>query len=214
MVPSYDSSQHNQHNQHVHRRYRRKARGWCATRRHSNRRLTHPFSFTRPNPPPAPSITCIATMVLSSVAVICAAITGATALQLPLASNHQAPIKSGHATKPLVSSAALQDLISGDRLLERAKRLYEIAKLGEKEYNHPTRVIGSAGKYARACYGWAELIISQATLGRCPTFMRLFSSWATTTPSQTSRFLLYLVPCSSRASSLAIRFPNLPPLWP
>ena len=31
---------------------------------------------------------------------------------------------------------------------EGAKKMYEIAKLGEEEYNHPTRVIGSAGKSA------------------------------------------------------------------
>lgn len=32
--------------------------------------------------------------------------------------------------------------------MARAKKMYEIAKLGEEEYNHPTRVIGSAGKCA------------------------------------------------------------------
>jgi len=46
----------------------------------------------------------------------------------------------------LVNSSELQDLISGDKLFARAKKLYEIAKLGEEEYNHPTRVIGSAGR--------------------------------------------------------------------
>jgi aminopeptidase Y len=46
----------------------------------------------------------------------------------------------------MVNSTELQDLISGDRLMVRANKLYEIAKLGEEEYNHPTRVIGSAGR--------------------------------------------------------------------
>jgi aminopeptidase Y len=55
-------------------------------------------------------------------------------------------------TKPLVNSSALQDLISGDRLMVRAKKLYEIAKLGESEYNHPTRVIGSDGHLATLGY--------------------------------------------------------------
>ncbi|KAF6807926.1 peptidase family M28 [Colletotrichum sojae] len=47
--------------------------------------------------------------------------------------------------KPLVETEALQDTITADNLLARAKELYEIAKLGEEEYNHPTRVIGSDG---------------------------------------------------------------------
>ena len=29
--------------------------------------------------------------------------------------------------------------------MARAEKLYEIAKLSEDQYNHPTRVIGSAG---------------------------------------------------------------------
>ncbi|KAJ0346491.1 hypothetical protein COL154_007981 [Colletotrichum chrysophilum] len=47
--------------------------------------------------------------------------------------------------RPLVETEALQDTITSDNLLARAKELYEIAKLGEEEYNHPTRVIGSDG---------------------------------------------------------------------
>jgi aminopeptidase Y len=85
-------------------------------------------------------------MVSSSRLALCAAVTGATALQIPLfASNNQAPLVAGE-SKPLVNTTELQDLISGDRLMARAKKLYEIAKLGEAEYNHPTRVIGSAGR--------------------------------------------------------------------
>lgn len=48
--------------------------------------------------------------------------------------------------KELVSSESLQDRIHADSLLKRAKALYSIAELGEDEYNHPTRVIGSKGK--------------------------------------------------------------------
>jgi aminopeptidase Y len=86
-------------------------------------------------------------MVYSSRWALCAAVTGATALQVPLlSSNNQALLGHPSGSKPLVNSTELQDLISGDRLLTRAKKLYEIAKLGEEEYNHPTRVIGSAGR--------------------------------------------------------------------
>jgi len=85
-------------------------------------------------------------MLYSSRWALCAAVTGATALQVPLlSSNNQALLGHPSGSKPLVNSTELQDLISGDRLLTRAKKLYEIAKLGEEEYNHPTRVIGSAG---------------------------------------------------------------------
>ncbi|TEA20648.1 Aminopeptidase Y [Colletotrichum sidae] len=57
-----------------------------------------------------------------------------------------APSSTSPSTKkPLVDTEALQDTIHADNLLVRAKELYEIAKLGEEEYNHPTRVIGSDG---------------------------------------------------------------------
>jgi hypothetical protein len=89
-------------------------------------------------------------MVFSSGFALCAVVTGAAALQIPLLSSHsQAPLGHPHGTKPMINSTELQDLISGDRLLARAKKLYEIAKLGEDEYNHPTRVIGSAGTSER-----------------------------------------------------------------
>lgn len=48
--------------------------------------------------------------------------------------------------KPLIDSDALQDLIKPENLLKRAEELYEIAKLSENDWNHPTRVIGSAGR--------------------------------------------------------------------
>lgn len=86
-------------------------------------------------------------MVISSALALCAGAAGAAALQIPLLSSHkQAPIQVADEPKPLVNSSALQDLISGDRLMVRAKKMFEIAKLGEDEYNHPTRVIGSAGR--------------------------------------------------------------------
>lgn len=81
-------------------------------------------------------------MVFASGFALCAAITGAAALQIPLL---QTPLDHPSGSKPMVNSTELQDLITEDRLMIRAEKLYEIAKLGEDEFNHPTRVIGSAG---------------------------------------------------------------------
>ncbi|KAK3209183.1 hypothetical protein GRF29_69g1065106 [Pseudopithomyces chartarum] len=96
---------------------------------------------------------------ISSLSVIAA---GVSAIQIPLLSSEkQAPVEvSGdyHGEKPLVNSSALQDLISGDRLFARAKKLYEIAKLGEEEYNHPTRVIGSAGHEGTISYIYKTIL--------------------------------------------------------
>ncbi|KAJ4399233.1 Aminopeptidase Y [Didymella pomorum] len=98
-------------------------------------------------------------MVYSSRWALCAAVTGATALQIPLlSSNNQALLGHPSGSKPLVNSTELQDLISGDRLLTRAKKLYEIAKLGEEEYNHPTRVIGSAGHLGTLSYIYETIL--------------------------------------------------------
>lgn len=63
------------------------------------------------------------------------------AVQLPLLQS-QVPITSD---KELVSSSALQGHVRAENLLKRAKELSKIADLGEEEYNHPTRVIGSKG---------------------------------------------------------------------
>lgn len=88
-----------------------------------------------------------------------------TALQIPL----QIPIKTpwtsgheqvsdsgasseGHGKLPLVDTEKLQSLISAFQLEERANVLYEIAKKGEDEYGHPTRVIGSKGHQATLTY--------------------------------------------------------------
>jgi aminopeptidase Y len=69
----------------------------------------------------------------------------ASVVQHPLhdASNSQALIN----TKPLVNSEVLQAHITSENLLKRAKKLFEIAELGAADYNHPTRVIGSAGRH-------------------------------------------------------------------
>lgn len=53
------------------------------------------------------------------------------------------------ASKPTIDTEALQKLIHADNLYKRAETLYEIAKLGEQQYGHPTRVIGSKGMLPR-----------------------------------------------------------------
>jgi len=42
--------------------------------------------------------------------------------------------------------------------MARAKKMYEIAKLGEEEYNHPTRVIGSAGHLGTLSYIYETIL--------------------------------------------------------
>lgn len=59
--------------------------------------------------------------------------------------------------KPLINSQSLQDTIKIENLLSRAEKLYEIAKLGEEEYNHPTRVIGSKGHAGTLEYIYSAL---------------------------------------------------------
>jgi hypothetical protein len=49
-------------------------------------------------------------------------------------------------TKPVITSEAIEDLITSKNLEKRAKELYKIAELSLDDYNHPTRVIGSPGK--------------------------------------------------------------------
>ena len=80
---------------------------------------------------------------LSLVAI--SSLARASVIQHPLheSSNSQTLISS---SKELVSSKALQGHITSNGLLKRAKDLFKIAELGTEEYNHPTRVIGSAGK--------------------------------------------------------------------
>ena len=74
------------------------------------------------------------------------AVVGASVIQHPLqdtASAGQALLNSN--SKPLVNPKALEGHITSNNLLKRAKQLYAIAERGTKEYNHPTRVIGSEG---------------------------------------------------------------------
>ncbi|KAK6084678.1 peptidase family M28 [Seiridium cupressi] len=78
------------------------------------------------------------------------------AQQAPMAiDNDQVPMIAGG--RPLVNTEALQDSIKADNLLARAKDLYKIAKLGEDEYNHPTRVIGSEGHLGTLSYIYSAL---------------------------------------------------------
>jgi aminopeptidase Y len=77
-----------------------------------------------------------------------AALSGVSALQIPL--NLQVPKLSwgpfSDDLPPLVDTKELQKSIKPENLEARAKDLYEIAKNGEEEYGHPTRVIGSEGE--------------------------------------------------------------------
>jgi aminopeptidase Y len=79
--------------------------------------------------------------------LILALLDGASSLEIPwLVPSQQRPLTSAQSIgKPLVSSEDLQLTINPKNLLYRAEELYKIAKLGEDEYNHPTRVIGSQG---------------------------------------------------------------------
>ncbi|EDU45550.1 aminopeptidase Y precursor [Pyrenophora tritici-repentis] len=99
-------------------------------------------------------------MVYLSGFALCAAISSATALQIPLlsSSSNAGPLGHAHGAKPLVNSTELQDLVSGDRLMARAKKMFDIAKLGEAEYNHPTRVIGSAGHLGTLSYIYESIL--------------------------------------------------------
>ncbi len=72
----------------------------------------------------------------------------ASALRIESWQHGQAPLGADGGLAPLmVESEALQASIKAENLLARANNLYEIAKLGQEEYEHPTRVIGSAGKF-------------------------------------------------------------------
>ncbi|KAK4135740.1 Zn-dependent exopeptidase [Trichocladium antarcticum] len=93
-------------------------------------------------------------LALAGLSVLGAVSALQDSLQRPLVNVTHAPaIKP----KPLVDSEALQASISGDKLLARAEELYEIAKLGEDEYNHPTRVIGSEGHLGTLGYIYTAL---------------------------------------------------------
>ncbi|KAF2113165.1 aminopeptidase-like protein Y [Lophiotrema nucula] len=92
---------------------------------------------------------------------LCATVAATSALQIPFLnspSRTHDQVAVQPSEKPLINSTAIQEAISGDRLLRRAEKLYEIAKLGQEEYNHPTRVIGSAGHAGTLNYIYEELL--------------------------------------------------------
>lgn len=96
------------------------------------------------------------------VSLACSAgVAAAAALdaQIPL---NQDSINVGLSKAKLVDSQALQDTIKAENLRKRAEKLYEIAKLSEDQYNHPTRVIGSAGMWLTA-----SIDMFPATRSRC-----------------------------------------------
>lgn len=70
----------------------------------------------------------------------------ASDLQKPLISQQRPVIADNGFAKSLVDTDKLQDSIKIDNLLDRAKDLFEIARLSEPEFGHPTRVIGSKGR--------------------------------------------------------------------
>lgn len=86
--------------------------------------------------------------------VAATALSGVSALQLPQQiplHGAQLPWSSSEelSSKPLIDTKALQDTIKAESLEKRAKEFYKIAQLGEDEYGHPTRVIGSKGELYR-----------------------------------------------------------------
>lgn len=62
-----------------------------------------------------------------------------------------------HSSQGIVETEALQDKIDGKNLLARAEDLYKLAELSIHDYNHPTRVIGSAGHAATLEYIYATV---------------------------------------------------------
>lgn len=75
-------------------------------------------------------------------------------LQQPGSEEQHAIPDAGH---KLVDSDALQAKIHGKNLLARAEDLYRLAELSIHDYNHPTRVIGSAGHAATLEYIYATI---------------------------------------------------------
>ena len=121
-------------------------------------------------------------MSASKIFVAATALSGVSAIQFP-----QVPLQGPKlpstwtpwssnneelSSRPLVDTKALQDSIKAENLESRAKEFYNIAKLSEDEYNHPTRVIGSDGQ----CY--------------CPTRGRVDDAPNTDSSSRTSRHAL------------------------
>lgn len=93
---------------------------------------------------------------LTTVATAILAMAPGAVMALPLGSSSEQKVfelndGSVHdefaTTRPLVNTHDLQNLINEQDLRKEAENLYEIAKISQKdgEYDHPTRVIGSAG---------------------------------------------------------------------
>ena len=78
------------------------------------------------------------------------------AQQLPLVQtgSHDDGLSS---SQKIVDSEALQAKIHGKNLLARAEDLYKLSELSFHDYNHPTRVIGSAGHAATLEYIYATI---------------------------------------------------------
>ncbi|KAH6898166.1 hypothetical protein B0T10DRAFT_431881 [Thelonectria olida] len=96
--------------------------------------------------------------------VAATALSGVSALQIPQVPLDKLPSMPWSSSSdsssdglPVIDTKALQKLITADNLETRAKKFYEIAKLGEAEYNHPTRVIGSKGHIGTLEYITSEL---------------------------------------------------------
>ena len=123
----------------------------------------------------------------------------ATALQIPIHSPptswEQAPVvvstsaSDVKTNKTTIDTDALQALIKPDNLMSRAKELYGIAKLGEEQYGHPTRVIGSTGKPPlnptskshSSLRPHADRTVTQDIPARLNTYRRPSKTWAPTT---------------------------------
>ncbi|KAL5628543.1 hypothetical protein BROUX41_003291 [Berkeleyomyces rouxiae] len=97
----------------------------------------------------------------AAVAMVGSASALAVGQQVPLKTANGSPVTMpaslAAASRSTLSSKALQDSIKGAPLMARASALYSIAKLSEKEYGHPTRVIGSPGHNATLEYIKREL---------------------------------------------------------
>ncbi|KAJ3511894.1 hypothetical protein NM208_g15381 [Fusarium decemcellulare] len=96
--------------------------------------------------------------------VAATALSGVSGLQVPLNLQDKltwSPWSSSSGddltSLPLIDTKELQKSIKPENLESRAKDLYEIAKNGEDEYGHPTRVIGSEGHLGTLSYIHAEL---------------------------------------------------------
>lgn len=119
------------------------------------------------------------------------AVASASIIQLPLLSPINSHISLDRVTvesKPLVTTEAIQADIKSKNLLKRAEKLFEIAQLGVKEYNHPTRVIGSDGmprSYPTFYLDCRLTVVVQATWERSNTFTQLLRSTTITIPSRT-----------------------------